>query len=85
MGLVESIVEKYPPGYLEVARVQYYDANLQTYPEVKSDQELMDIFEKHSMSKVVQMFIVYCDPSEPYEPISDWQGHMQRQANSNIE
>ncbi|RLN25404.1 hypothetical protein C2845_PM07G09850 [Panicum miliaceum] len=49
--LVESIVEKYPPSYLEVAHVQYYDANLETYPEVKSDQELMAMFEKHSMSK----------------------------------
>ena len=85
MGLVESIVEKYPPGYLEVARVQYCDANLQTYPEVKSDQELMDIFEKHSMSKVVQIFIVYCDPSEPYEPKSEWHCHMQSKADSNIE
>jgi hypothetical protein len=54
-NLVESIVEKYPPGYLEVADVQYYDANL----EVKYDQE-MAMFEKHSMSKIVEMFIVYC-------------------------
>jgi len=83
--LVESIVDKYPPGYLEVAHVQYYDSDLQTYPEVKSDQGLMDMFAKHSMSKVVQMFIVYCDPSEPYEPISKWPGQMQRQANSNAE
>ncbi|RLN39935.1 hypothetical protein C2845_PM01G41230 [Panicum miliaceum] len=33
--LVESIVDKYPQRYLEVAHVQYYDANLQTYPEVR--------------------------------------------------
>ena len=63
--LVESIVDKYPPGYLEVAHVQYYDSDLQTYPEVRSDQGLMDMFAKHSMSKVVHMFVVYCDPSEP--------------------
>ena len=63
--LVESTVEKYPPGYLEVVHVQYYDSDLQTYPEVKSDQGLMDMFAKHSMSKVVHMFVVYCDPSEP--------------------
>ncbi|RLN36489.1 uncharacterized protein C2845_PM03G21410 [Panicum miliaceum] len=31
------------------------------------------------------MFVVYCDPSEPYEPISAWDGDVQRQANSNIE
>ena len=67
--LVESIVEKYLSGYLEVAHVQYYDSNLQTYPQVKSDQELMDIFGKHYVFKVV-----HCDPSEPYEPISGWHG-----------
>ncbi|RLN18050.1 uncharacterized protein C2845_PM02G15230 [Panicum miliaceum] len=83
--LVESIVEKNPPGYLEVAHVQYYDENLETYPEVKSDQDLMAMFQKHCTSKVVEMFIVYCDPSEPYEPISEWHSHVKRQANSNIE
>jgi hypothetical protein len=45
--LVEEIVEKYPSGYLEVAHVQYYDANLETYQEVKPDQDLMAMFEKH--------------------------------------
>ena len=62
MDIVESIVEKYPLSYLEVAHIQYYDV-LEIYLEVKSDQDLMAIFEKHSKSKVVQMFIVICDPS----------------------
>jgi hypothetical protein len=30
------------------------------------------------------MFVVYCDPFEPYEPISEWDGDVQRQANINI-
>ena len=77
-------MDKYPLGYLEVPHVQYYDANLDTYPQVNSDQELMDMFEKHCMSKVVLMFVVYCDPSEPYEPISEWHG-VQKQGNSNVE
>lgn len=42
------------------------------------------MFEKHCMSKVVLMFVVYCDPSEPYEPISEWHG-VQKQGNSNVE
>jgi len=28
--LVESVVERYPPGYLEVAHVQYYDEVLKS-------------------------------------------------------
>ncbi|KAM3226471.1 hypothetical protein ACQJBY_058869 [Aegilops geniculata] len=70
--LVESIVEQYLPRYLEVAHVQYYDPFLKIYPEVTSDQELVSMFEKLSKTKVVHLFVAYCDPSEPYEPITEW-------------
>ena len=55
MDLVTSIVQQYPPGYLEVAHVQYYDDALKTFPEVKCDQDLMFMFEKHHKTKVVHM------------------------------
>jgi hypothetical protein len=38
---VESIVDRYPPGYKEVPHIQYYDDVLKIYPEVKTHQELM--------------------------------------------
>ncbi|XBI43220.1 hypothetical protein VPH35_108016 [Triticum aestivum] len=82
--LVESIVEQYSPRYLEVAHVPYYDDFLKIYPEVTSDQELMLMFEKHSKTKVVHMFVAYCDPSEPYEPITEWHSDAHSQPN-NIE
>ncbi|XP_048566906.1 uncharacterized protein LOC125546831 [Triticum urartu] len=82
--LVESIVEQYSPCYLEVAHVQYYDDFLKIYPEVTSDQELVLMFEKHSKTKVVHMFVAYCDPSEPYEPITEWHSDAHSQPN-NIE
>lgn len=56
---VESIVEQYPPRYKEIAHVQYYDADLGTFPLVTTDQELMSMFEKHIMTKVVHLFIAY--------------------------
>jgi hypothetical protein len=71
--LVESVLVQYPPRYLEVAHVQYYDDVLKTFPEIKSDQELMSMFEKHSKTKMVQMFFAYCDPSEPYAPITEYE------------
>jgi hypothetical protein len=40
--LVQSFVQQYPLGYLEVPHVQYYDAELKTFPDVTSDQELME-------------------------------------------
>ena len=73
--LVDDITDQYPPGYLEVAHVQYYDADLKTFPVVNTNQELMPMFEKHSNNKVVHIFIAYSDPSRCYEPILEWEGY----------
>ncbi|XP_044950499.1 uncharacterized protein LOC123400148 [Hordeum vulgare subsp. vulgare] len=83
--LVESIVDEYPPRYLEVAHVQYYDDVLKIFPEVKTDQDLMFMFEKFSKTKAVQMFISYCDPAEPYEPITEYSSDFFTQTEHNIE
>ena len=32
-NLVESVVEKYPSGYLEIAHIHYYDEGLKSFPE----------------------------------------------------
>jgi hypothetical protein len=69
--LVESVVEKYPPGYLEVAHIQYYDEGLKSFLEVKTDQESMSMFDKHLKRKVVIMFVVYQGHSDPYEPVTE--------------
>ncbi|XP_066323865.1 uncharacterized protein, partial [Miscanthus floridulus] len=70
--LIQSIIEQYPPGYMEVAHLQYHDHILKSFPEVKTDQDLMLMFERHMNTKVVDMFIAYCDPSEQYHPITEW-------------
>ncbi|RLN05247.1 hypothetical protein C2845_PM13G08310 [Panicum miliaceum] len=78
---IESVVEQCPPGYLEVAYIQYYDESSKTFPEVKCDKELMSMFEKHMQQKVV----LYCDPSQPYEPITEWPSDDQSQPQNSIE
>jgi hypothetical protein len=83
--LVDSIEEQYRPRYLEVAHVQYYDDVLEKNPEVKYDQELMSMFEKHSKTKVVQLFITHCEPSKPYEPITEYDIEKHIQPEINIE
>jgi len=82
MDFVESIVDKYPPGYLEVAHIQYYDHVLKTFPKVNSDQDLMYMFDMHNKEKVVDMFIIYCDPSETFEPITEWDFDGEEQPDS---
>lgn len=56
--LVELVVEKYPTRYLDVVHVQYFDEAVQTFSEVKSDQELMSMFSKHCKTNEIIMFIV---------------------------
>ena len=80
---VESVVEKYPPGYMEVAHVQYYDEALKTFPKIKSDQDLICMFSKHCKSKVIIMFIVYRGPSDPYEPVTKWDFNVDSQLKNN--
>ncbi|KAJ1275277.1 hypothetical protein BS78_05G123900, partial [Paspalum vaginatum] len=81
--LVESITKQCPPSYLEVPHVQYYDKITKIFPEVKSDQDLMLMFEKHSKTKVVTMFMGYWNSFEPYELITEWSFDEQLQQNNN--
>jgi hypothetical protein len=83
--LVKSVLEKYPPGYMEVALVQYYDEALKTFPEVKSNQELMYMFSNHCKRKVIIMFIAYRGPFDPYEPVTKWDFNVDSQPKNNIE
>uniref|UniRef100_A0A0E0PZC1 Uncharacterized protein n=1 Tax=Oryza rufipogon TaxID=4529 RepID=A0A0E0PZC1_ORYRU len=52
--------------------------------EVNSDQELLVMFDLHN-KKVVEMFIVYFDPSEPFKPITEWEFEEEEQPDNNIE
>jgi arginine/lysine/ornithine decarboxylase len=61
---VESIVNEFPPRYKEVAIVQYYDDASKTLPEVKTDQDMLSMFEKHGNTKIVCMTIAYYNPLE---------------------
>ena len=83
--LVELVVEKYLSGYLEVAHIQYYDEGLKSFLEVKTDQELMSMFDKHLKRKVVIIFVVYRGHSDPYEPVTEWDFGVDTQPKDNID
>ncbi|XP_025800089.1 uncharacterized protein LOC112879881 [Panicum hallii] len=59
--LVEEIVNQYPPGYLEVVHVFYYDEVKKCFPRVTTDQELLEMFSKYVEKKVIRMAIAYTD------------------------
>ena len=82
---IQSVVDKYSSGYLEVPHVQYYDDVLRTFSEVKSNQDLLTMFDMHHKKKAVVLFIVYFDPSESFQPISEWNFEGEEQPEKNIE
>jgi hypothetical protein len=82
---VESILNEFPPRYTEVAIVQYYDDTSKTLPKVKTDQDLLSMFDKHAMTKVVCMTIVYYDPlQEAPQVVTEWPSPLgQRHSDAN--
>jgi hypothetical protein len=70
---------------LKVAHIQYYDEGLKSFPEVKTDQELMAMFDKHLKRKIVIMFIVYRGHSDPYDPVTKWDFGVGTQPKDNID
>jgi hypothetical protein len=60
--LVEEIVNQYPPSYLKVVHIFYYDEVKKCFPQVTTDYELLEMFSKHVEKKVLRMTIAYTDP-----------------------
>jgi hypothetical protein len=58
---------------MESVIVKYYDDTSKTLPEVKSDQDLLSMFEKHAQTKVVCMAIAYYNPlEEAPQLVTEW-------------
>jgi hypothetical protein len=58
---IDEIVDKFPPGFNNVATIQYYDDDVKLFPQVKTDQELQAMFVKHAKTKVVNMCVAYAE------------------------
>ena len=43
------------------------------------------MFDLHNKKKVVEMFIVYANPSEPFKPITEWEFEEEEQPDNNTE
>jgi hypothetical protein len=76
---LESILNEFPPRYKKVAIVQYYDDTSKTLSEVKTDQDLLSMFGKHAMTKVVCMTIVYYDHlQEAPQVVTEWPSPLRK-------
>jgi hypothetical protein len=70
--LVEKIEDKYPCGYGDVVKLFYYATDTKSNIEVTSDQELLDMFDKHISTKKCYLSIAYHTPSLEPPPILIW-------------
>jgi hypothetical protein len=70
--LIDSIVDEFPPGYEELVTVQYHDEGLESFPQVENDKQLMNMFEKYNEIKVVCIFVLYSNPTEPPPLVTEW-------------
>ena len=69
--LVRDVVDKYPPDFGEVARLFYFCNQSKVNVEVRSDQDMREMFAKSNESKCCFLTVAYNRPtSEPHIP--DW-------------
>jgi len=69
--LVRDVVDKYPPDFGEVARLFYFCNQSKVNVEVRSDQDMREMFAKSNESKCCFLTVAYNRPtSEPQIP--DW-------------
>jgi hypothetical protein len=72
IGLVADVVEKYPHDYGEVASLFYFCIETKVNIQVRSDQDLVEIFAKHRASRTCLLTIAYHSPSSEPRVIPDW-------------
>lgn len=57
--LIDGVVDKYPHGYLELVKVYYFALDRKVNIELRTDQDLLHMFEKHSVSKCCFVTFAY--------------------------
>lgn len=68
--LLDDICNMYPWGADEFATVKYFDSDKKTYCDVLCDADLMNMFDAHSIDKVIviSIFLMNIIPDVPIIP-----------------
>jgi hypothetical protein len=70
--LVEGVVDKYAPRYGDLVKMSYFCLASKVNVPVCSDQDLLEMFEKHKASKCCYITFAYHNPSTDPPPIPNW-------------
>ncbi|WVZ50012.1 hypothetical protein U9M48_001311, partial [Paspalum notatum var. saurae] len=69
---VDDILRTYPCVPTEVVKIYYFCEQSNSHTEVTTDQELVDMFDKHEDTKFIRLSVGYFDASKPVVPIPNW-------------
>ena len=71
---IDHIREKYPWGVNEFVTMNYFDPVNRNYPQVCSDQSMLEMFDKNMTSKEISMLIQIHKNNEQaiVLPLADW-------------
>ncbi|KAL6905593.1 hypothetical protein ACP4OV_003194 [Aristida adscensionis] len=69
---VEKVTRNYPSRYGEVVRVYYYCDAGKNHSELKTDQDVFEMFKKHVDCKIIRMCISYTAPNADPLAMPEW-------------
>jgi hypothetical protein len=68
---LDDVLKSHPSGYNEVVQVFFYFALVKQHREIKTDQDMVAMFNRHADSKVIHISIAYNAPTSDPTPIPD--------------
>jgi hypothetical protein len=71
IDFLDDVLKSHPSGYNEVVQVFYYFVPEKQHLEIKIDQDLVAMFNRHVDSKVIHISIAYNSPTRDPAPIPD--------------
>ena len=78
-GLMEDLVDKYPPSYGDVATLFYWCMHSKVHIPVRNDQEMLAMFEKNRATRTCLLTVAYHSPgTQPVLP--DWESGSPRKS-----
>jgi len=78
-GLMEDLVDKYPPSYDDVATLFYWCMHSKVHIPVRNDQEMLAMFEKNRATRTCLLTVAYHSPgTQPVLP--DWESGSPRKS-----
>lgn len=71
-GMLEDVVDKYPPNYGDVASLFYFCRDSKVHIPIRSDQELVEMFDKHRVYRSCWLTVAYHKENSEPPVLPNW-------------